>query len=540
MDNSNAASVWHSSSSDAPSPAGCAPGTVPAFSVLYIDPQRSIRLSHAVPPQPDYFVDLNLDQAVDAIIATRHEYNLAGIFRDLLRDKDDVEYRHEVFRDLEDHNLQQAVTAFAVEMRTMRGSLQQAHKLHYPYQQKRWYIEAVLTYCTAVKALNNALTASVAKSRAIGGQLREYLSIYVSSTQFTARYDEVRTLLDELDAITYNVHIDGDTLTVRHYESEPDYSAEIEATFAKFRQGEVHDHRTKISEYPEMNHIEAKVLDFVALLNPASFQHLDDLHAKSQNFLDATIAEFDREIQFYLAYEEYMAQFSKIDRHFCYPRVSESDKHVLAQNCFDITLGKKLLSMGKSVICNDIELVHGERMIVVSGANQGGKTTFARMFGQMFYLAGMGCPVPGTKADLLLSDQIFTHFERQEDINNLRGKLKDDLVRIHHILKSASPRSVLVMNEIFTSTSLTDGLFLSEKVMQDAIKLDVIGIWVTFIDELASYGDTVLSMISTVNPSQGERTFKIVKASATGRSYAMALAHKYDLTPERIRERVQS
>lgn len=96
------------------------------------------------------------------------------------------------------------------------------------------------------------------------------------------------------------------------------------------------------------------------------------------------------------------------------------------------------------------------------------------------------------------------------------------------------------MNEIFTSTSLTDGLFLSEKVMQDAIKLDVIGIWVTFIDELASYGDTVLSMISTVNPSQGERTFKIVKASATGRSYAMALAHKYDLTPERIRERVQS
>jgi DNA mismatch repair ATPase MutS len=193
------------------------------------------------------------------------------------------------------------------------------------------------------------------------------------------------------------------------------------------------------------------------------------------------------------------------------------------------------------VVCNDFELEAGRRMIVVSGPNQGGKTTFARMFGQLFHLAGLGCPVPGTSARLILGDRIFTHFERQEKIDNLRGKLKDDLVRIHRILERAGPRSVLVMNEIFTSTSLADALFLSEKIMEEAGRLDVIGVWVTFIGELASYNDKVMSMVSAVDPLQtATRTFKVVRAPASGRSYAMSLAEKYGLTAERIRERLQS
>lgn len=540
MANLNSSAIWSATSNDPPKPAGCTPGTVPSLSVLFIDPQRSIKLSKGTPPQPNHFVDLNLDQTVNAIIVTRQEYNLAGIFRDPLRVKDDVEYRHEVFHDLEDEPLRDAFSTFALEMHKMRKYLAQAEKLHHPNQEKRWHIEAIMIYCAAVCALEQALASSTAKSRALGHQFRQYLSTYVESSQFKTLCSEVRELLSELDAITYSVHIKGDTFSVRHYEQEADYSEAIEATFQKFRQGAVHDHHTEFHEYADMNHVEAKVLEFVALLNPDSFERLNDLHARSKDYLDPTVAEFDREIQFYLAYKEYMTQFEAIDRHFCYPDVSESDKHVYAKDCFDIALGKKLLSASKSVVCNNFELKNHERMMVVTGPNQGGKTTFARMFGQIFFLASLGCPVPGTAAALLLADEIFTHFERQEDINNLRGKLKDDLVRIHRILRTASPRSILVMNEIFTSTSLTDGLFLSEKIMEESIKLDVLGVWVTFIDELASYDDSVVSMISSVDPSKTIRTFKIVNASATGRSYAMALAQKYDLTPERIKERVQS
>ncbi|MCY1208353.1 DNA mismatch repair protein MutS [compost metagenome] len=521
-------------------PAGPLPGTVPELSVLFTETQPSMALTEAAPPQPDYFVDLNLDQAVEAILAGRAEYGLAGLFREPLASLDAVAYRHEVFRDLADHKVQAAVRLFADGMRAMRKQLGQARALHYALQQKRWHLEAVQTYCAAVSALSRSLLVSTVQSRALGA-FGKFLNGYVESPAFGAMDAGVTALLAELDSIGYSVIVDGGTLRVLRYAQEDDYSRVIEATFEKFRQGEARDHRVEFRESADMNHIEAKVLEFVALLNPGPFQRMDELYAAHQRYLDATVATFDREIQFYLAYLEHVEQFARIDRHFCFPEVSDADKRIHARESFDIALGQKLMAAGRRVVCNDFELEAGQRMIVVSGPNQGGKTTFARMFGQLFHLAALGCPVPGTGARLLLSDRIFTHFERQEDIDNLRGKLKDDLVRIHQILRKASARSVLVMNEIFTSTSLADALFLSEKIMKEADRLDVVGVWVTFIDELASYSGKVVSMVSSVDPLRaGTRTFKVVRAPASGRSYAMSLAEKYGLTADRIRERLQS
>ncbi|MGB8872275.1 MAG: hypothetical protein WCC75_02660, partial [Desulfobaccales bacterium] len=368
-----------------------------------------------------------------------------------------------------------------------------------------------------------------------------YLASYAESNLFTSLLAETKKLTDDLSSVKYCLLIKGDSIRVRKYASETDYSAEVEETFEKFKQGAVKDYRAEFPDGLSMNHVEAGVLDFVAKLYPDIFSTLDNYCAQNANYLDETIGVFDREIQFYIAYLEYIARFKRVGLKFCYPQISNESKEVFDFEGFDLALANKLTNENSSVVCNDFYLKDQERIFVVSGPNQGGKTTFARSFGQLHYMASLGCPVPGREARLFLFDRIFTHFEKEENINNLRGKLQDDLVRIYDILNQATPKSIILMNESLTSTTLKDAIFLGKKVMEMIIELDLLCVFVTFIEELACLSEKTVSMVSTVVPENPAlRTYKIFRKPADGLAYALSIAEKYQLTYDYLKERLKS
>lgn len=119
------------------------------------------------------------------------------------------------------------------------------------------------------------------------------------------------------------------------------------------------DYRVKFSDWADMNHVEAQVLDCLAKLYAETFTTLADYCQQHRHYADPVIRQFDREIQFYVGY-------------------------------IDVALASKLVAESDRVVCNDLYLRDPERIFVVTGPNQGGKTTFARTFGQLHYLASLG------------------------------------------------------------------------------------------------------------------------------------------------------
>ena len=488
---------------------------------------------------PVCFVDLNLDQVIDAITAGKREYNLKPFFYTPLRDVATIQYRHEIMQDLENETLMGNVKSFAQKMVVVRRYLAMIDKLDFKYHKEGWFLETVAIYCEAVTGLAHDLGRADLKSRGLLA-FREYLTNYAHSHSFKSLTAETQKCAAELSTVQYCVIIKDSTVRVRKYEAETDYSIEVEATFNKFKQGAVKDYKVKLSIGSGMNHVEAQILDFVARLYPDIFSNLDQYCARHGDFLDKTTSVFDREIQFYVAYLEYVAKIKRAGLKFCYSQIATTSKQVYDYEGFDLALADKRITENSPIVCNDFYLKDKERIFVVSGPNQGGKTTFARTFGQLHYLASLGCPVPGREAQLFLFDRLLTHFEKEEDIRNLRGKLQDDLVRIYEILAHATPNSILIMNEIFSSTTLKDAIFLSRKIITRVMELDLLCVWVTFIDEMASLSEKTVSMVSTVVPENpAERTFKIVRKPADGLAYALSIAEKHRLTYEHIKERIK-
>ncbi len=487
--------------------------------------------------EPVCFRDLNLDQVVQVVMTGRAEYNLRSFFYWPCRNVGAVRYRHDIFRDLERRELRASVERFASAMQSLRRMLARVDSIYYERQRQRCLLDAVHTYTDGIRQFATDLEGTDPKAAGMQ-ELLSYLAAYIGSKQFREMKDAAQHLIDELGKIRYSLHIHGKRMTVRRYEPEPDYSADVLEAFEKFRQRASKEYRFKLHSPAEMNQVEAAILDRVALLYPELFAALADFSARYSSFMDAALVRFDREVQFYLAWLEHVDRFKELSLAFSYPEVSDVSKEIHAEDSFDLALAEARREEGQSVVTNSFSLSGEERVLVVTGPNQGGKTTFARMFGQLHFLAALGCPVPAKAARLFLFDQLFTHFERSEAVENLRGKLEDELLRIRHILESATPESILIMNESFLSTTLEDALLLSRKTMEKIVLRDMLCLSVTFLDEMTQVKGAV-SMVGEVDPEDPSRkTFRICRRPADGLAYAMTIAKKYGLTRDEIQTRI--
>jgi DNA mismatch repair protein MutS len=285
------------------------------------------------PNAPDFFVDLNLDQIVDAVTIGKEEYNLKPYFYTSLKAVSAITYRQEIMCDLENKQTFDQITTFARQMRFMREHLSQSSKLHYKYQKESWFLDAVEIYCNAIHNLAENLSSADLQSSGLSA-FRHYLGDYAGSDRFGSLVAETQKLKTHLASVQYCVLIKGSAVRVRKYESEIDYSVDVLEAFAKFKQGSVKTHLAKFSDFVQMNRIEERILEFVAQLYPEIFSELDRYCSQNRSYLDERIGIFDREVQFYISYLEYTHKFKRAGLHFTYPLMVSDDKEVYVRDGF--------------------------------------------------------------------------------------------------------------------------------------------------------------------------------------------------------------
>lgn len=519
-----------------PDPAAGPSPQVRFGSILFADQQAR----EEEVPQPDYFVDLSLDQIIAGAIEGRDHYRLATFFHRPLSSLEDVGFRQAVVSDLQREEQHAAVSAFAAAMQQMRDRLARADKHRHHLQKQASLIEAACAYCDGLAQFEADMNAHPPQSQGMG-LWRTYLAAHLAAEPFQTMRARAHDVLDALAGVRFTIMIRDLHVRIDPFDGQADYGAMIAESYARFAQGGEGAFSFRSEGGDELNYIEGRILDEVARAFPEPFGALKSFVTDyGLHFYDDLVASFDREIQFYIAYLDWIAPLRDGGLAFCLPEVIEA-KDVHADDCFDLSLARKLMGSGETVVPNSFRLEGRERIFIVSGPNQGGKTTFARQFGQLHHIACLGLPVPGRSAQLHLFDRIFTHFERREIAASPNGKLQDELVRMHAILDAARPESIIIMNELFASTTFRDAKMLSEKVTARLVELDLLCVWVSFIDGLSELSDTMVSMVSGVDPEDPtRRTYRVERREADGLAYARAIARKYGLTRQQIEERLKS
>lgn len=180
-----------------------------------------------------------------------------------------------------------------------------------------------------------------------------------------------------------------------------------------------------------------------------------------------------------------------------------------AEGLYDVCLA---LTTREPVVANSVE-THAARLVVITGANQGGKSTFLRSLGVSLLLLHCGMFVPARRMTASVGHGLFTHFKREEDATMRGGKLDEELRRMSHIVERIRPGCFLLLNESFASTNEREGSEIAEQIVRALLESRVRVFYVTHLYDLATRleaqdtGSTLF--LRAERTPDGHRTFRM-------------------------------
>ncbi len=486
------------------------------------------------PMRPGLYLDLNVDQIMEEVLCHDADECLTDIFYHLCPNSNCVLYRQDVMRTLEDLEAAQAFRSFLQSFVQAERLLGYGRLAHHNAQRDKYLLDGAVMYSDALRQLIEQTAGLNIRSKGLASFLNA-AQAYIQEMRFIQLEEKAKRAKGSLERISYALRLCDGSLYVDFEPDDTDYTQALYQDFdLTVRWGEnAQEKQMEILPFRQMElaPLEALVVDALLKKHKKTF---DDARMAAQEVSilpEPFLARFSKELRFYFLYLDTMVKLRVKGYDFAYPELNAGDDISLT-DAYDMALA----ICGDTVVANDFILQAGERCAVVTGANQGGKTTFARSIGQIAVLASLGLPVPCNSARLPLYSAIFSQFTKAEDATADNGKLMEELQRLKAILSYAGGKTLVILNELFSSATAQDALDMAGRTLEMLNHSGARTVFVTHIDGLRL--SNAASLVAQVQKENGKRTYKIVRADADGHAYAHDIARRYRLTALEIGGRI--
>ncbi len=228
---------------------------------------------------------------------------------------------------------------------------------------------------------------------------------------------------------------------------------------------------------PERDETAARAL---AQLRERGLNDVANVLAQSSDHILDFFRVLRDELAFYLGGVRLHRALSQQGAPSCWPELTEVADVLATESLVDAALALRI----PEVVGNDVDAT-GRPLVLVTGANQGGKSTFLRSVGQAQVMAQAGLPVAAARFTTTLAPRVLTHHTREEDPEMESGKLDEELRRMSAVVDAAAPGALVLCNESFSSTNEREGSEIARQVTTALLDAGVRVVYVTHLYELA-------------------------------------------------------
>ncbi len=208
----------------------------------------------------------------------------------------------------------------------------------------------------------------------------------------------------------------------------------------------------------------------------------------------------------------------------CFPEPTGQDRSMFScRGLRDVCLS---LNMEDRVVGNEVA-ADGKLLVMITGANRGGKSTFLRSVGLAQLMMQCGMFVLAEAYCANVCGGIFTHFKREEDASMRSGKLDEELGRMSLIVDKITPGSIVLLNESFASTNEREGSEIARQIVRALLENGVKVFYVTHMFDLAesfyNAGMDQALFLRAERLPDGQRTFRLIEREPLPTSHGVDL-----------------